>query len=837
MESLFQSVDCHVRGDCYPSAISCNFICFRFQRPSATIDVEAIEMSMVCARRQSVTSLIVIVVCFVVCFRECLPGTVLMTTTSGIDFQVDKGLVDGNYSDGKTRSWRLDNGQLGLNQINSRRRNKLPDTLKLREFLQKEYKGKPMSTGLSIQTNFTNSCPLPAFCKCVKKMREMMCTGNIPFIPVPPTYVTSFSFSRASFGTLTKQTLANITNVSLSCLKLSHSEITHIEKDVFVDLKFREGAKLDLSGNNRLFVTELEIAFCGLASSNVSALQLDYMDFKTFPSGLFDCLLGSKIRSLSLRHNSFVTFSGQVLSPLEELTTLNLTYNNLTCLQDVDGFRNLTFLELRWNNFSQIPRLFKKISPDGSVYPKLLTLRLGSNRILGIAREDFLGLKNLKYLDLKFNYVRSLANNLVTEMPKLERLYLKHNNIRQIGSFAFNSSSLRYLDLSANVFRFSTTDTKNLFKLCPNMDVLYLTDNIMDINNTALAELFSPLAKLTRLIIENVRIYKRLPEPLFRVLPSLRELIASSNNVVDWTPAIFTEAKNLEKLYLDSNKITTISEKSFPKSFLANLKRLNLAGNPFACTCDLMWFRNWIRTTNVTVVALNHSSYKCYTPKEWKLKNLLSFNPTVESCTVKKPNMPLILGASLGTFFVAAVVAGVVLVRFRMHIRYCCFLTRSRLKGYTEIEETEDYNYDAFVVYSAWDPNWVIQELLTKVEEEEGFKLCLYDRDFIPGTDIVDNIMVNMEASRKVILVLSDHFAASEWCKWELKMAQHKLLDERKEILILVKLGDIKHCNMTNRLMILMRDKIYIDWSDSELGRDLFWQKIIRALRRPSEPT
>ncbi|XP_064616863.1 toll-like receptor 13 [Liolophura sinensis] len=727
------------------------------------------------------------VTCFVVCFREC--RTVSMTTTSEIDSHVDTGIVDANNgSVDKTRTNRLVNAQAGLTLADTVDQEFLSSLhitrMKkgLSDDLQCGFDQKPANS--STTTNFDDSCPLSAFCKCTKSKREMKCTGNIPYIPVPPAYVTSVTVLRASFGTLTNQTLTNVTNVSLSCLNLSHSEITHIEKDVFLGLKFCQGAKLDLSGNNRIYLRDLKMAFCDLASSNVSVLQLDNMDFKTFPSGLLDCLLGSKIRSLSLRNNNFLTFSGQALSPLGELTTLTLTYNYITYLQDVEGFRNLTILGLRWNNFRQIPRLFKETSPDDNVYPKLQKLRLGYNRILEIAKEDFSGLRNLKHLELKFNYIRSLANNF-------------------------------------------TADTKNFFKLCPNLDVLYLTDNIMDINNPALEELFSPLSKLTRLIIENMGIYKRLLEPLFRVLPSLRELIASRNTISDWTPGVFTEAKKLEKLYMDSNNISTISEYSFPKSLLDNLKKLNLAGNPFACTCDLMWFRNWIRTTKVTIVALNHTCYKCYSPKEWKHKNLLSFNPTVESCTVKKLNLPLILAASLGTAAVVIAITVTVFVRYRMHISYCCFLTRSKLKG----------DYDAFVVYSATDRNWVIQELLARVEDEEGFKLCLYDRDFIPGTDIVDNIMVSMEASRKVILVLSDSFAASEWCEWELKMAQHKLLDERREILILVKLGDIQHRNMTNRLMLLMRDKIYIDWSDCELSRHMFWQKLIRALSRPSEPT
>ena len=46
-----------------------------------------------------------------------------------------------------------------------------------------------------------------------------------------------------------------------------------------------------------------------------------------------------------------------------------------------------------------------------------------------------------------------------------------------------------------------------------------------------------------------------------------------------------------------------------------------------------------------------------------------------------------------------------------------------------------DYVYDAFVSYcgSPETDRWVVRELLSHVESQMGFHVCVHHRDFIPG--------------------------------------------------------------------------------------------------------
>ena len=111
--------------------------------------------------------------------------------------------------------------------------------------------------------------------------------------------------------------------------------------------------------------------------------------------------------------------------------------------------------------------------------------------------------------------------------------------------------------------------------------------------------------------------------------------------------------------------------------------------------------------------------------------------------------------------------------------------------------DQREYNYDAFVIHSNSDSQWVIHQLRPQLEEsstgEEGanLRLCIHHRDWLGGRDITDNIVESIEASRKSLLIVSNAFAASSWCQFELTLAQTRLFEEDRDNLILVLLEEI----------------------------------------------
>ncbi|XP_064874114.1 toll-like receptor 13 [Oncorhynchus nerka] len=142
------------------------------------------------------------------------------------------------------------------------------------------------------------------------------------------------------------------------------------------------------------------------------------------------------------------------------------------------------------------------------------------------------------------------------------------------------------------------------------------------------------------------------------------------------------------------------------------------------------------------------------------------------------------------------------------------------------------YQYDAFVSYNTHDEPWVPRELLTELEGQQGWKLCLHHRDFQPGKPIIENITDAIYWSRKTICVISRHCLESEWCSREIQVASFRLFDEQKDVLILVFLEEIADQQLSpyHRMRRLLKRKTYLSWPRAGEYAGVFWQKLRVAL-------
>jgi uncharacterized membrane protein YgcG len=92
-----------------------------------------------------------------------------------------------------------------------------------------------------------------------------------------------------------------------------------------------------------------------------------------------------------------------------------------------------------------------------------------------------------------------------------------------------------------------------------------------------------------------------------------------------------------------------------------------------------------------------------------------------------------------------------------------------------EREEAER-PYDAFVSYSSLDEDFVVTELAPRLENgHKRFRLCLHYRDFPVGASIAETIVRSVESSKRVILLVSNNFLNSEWCKFEFQTAHQQV--------------------------------------------------------------
>ncbi|XP_033108561.1 toll-like receptor 3, partial [Anneissia japonica] len=327
------------------------------------------------------------------------------------------------------------------------------------------------------------------------------------------------------------------------------------------------------------------------------------------------------------------------------------------------------------------------------------------------------------------NYINQ---NAFSRMKTLKKLYLNHNNLNLLLRmdspvlFLNGLSELRLLDLSSNGFSNIHVDS-------------------------------------------------------FADLRSLNNLYISHNKLMTLSNNLFKPTVRLQYLDLSNNKFNLFNQSMFQNS-MPHLEKMAAGGsNPFACTCDLEWFRNWIDSSKVSIVDINECI--CDSPPAYRNKPILSFHPQDLNCDHK---IPLYIWIVIGTGLILTIIITIAIVKKRYYIKYLYYVVRAHTKGYQPLDnEDNNYVYDAFVSHSSEDEKWV-KDMREKLEKENGFKLCFHKRDFDIGKPIATNIIESIDASRHTICVITEAFLDSGWCKYELQFALSRLFKERKEVIILI---------------------------------------------------
>ena len=85
--------------------------------------------------------------------------------------------------------------------------------------------------------------------------------------------------------------------------------------------------------------------------------------------------------------------------------------------------------------------------------------------------------------------------------------------------------------------------------------------------------------------------------------------------------------------------------------------------------------------------------------------------------------------------------------------------------------------------------------------------------------------MESMGNSRIAMIVLSNSFCGSRWCKFELNIARDRWLNKESETLLPVMLGDLESKHLTGDMRALISTTTYVKWTDDHVAQRLFWEK------------
>ncbi|NXD13829.1 SLIK4 protein, partial [Nothocercus nigrocapillus] len=211
----------------------------------------------------------------------------------------------------------------------------------------------------------------------------------------------------------------------------------------------------------------------------------------------------------------------------------------------------------------------RNIESMAELVPKPLNakkLHVNGNYIKNVDTADFSEFEGLDLLHLGSNRISVIKGEVFRNLTNLRRLYLNGNQIERLSPEMFAGlHNLQYLYLEYNVIKEILAGT---FDLMPNLQLLYLNNNLL----------------------------RSLPAYVFAGAPLAR-----------------LNLRNNHFMYLPVSGVL---------DQLKSLTQIDLEGNPWDCTCDLVALKLWLEKLNEGIVV---KELKCETPVQFaniELKSL-----------------------------------------------------------------------------------------------------------------------------------------------------------------------------------------------------------------------
>ncbi|XP_063964808.1 protein toll-like [Lytechinus pictus] len=559
-------------------------------------------------------------------------------------------------------------------------------------------------------------------------------------------------------------------------LDLSYNFITSITEKVFhTDYLLSPLLSVNLN-NNRLESLPKNILRWG---RRLTVVDLSYNSLETLPNGLFD-IRSNPLGKLRLAGNQLVVkLSGNPFSCDCRLSWFRLYDGQDVWISDHDDIECFSPPKLQGLSlFSVNPNQFECPLPD-SACPKPCKC-YETVSIQGIDRTPH-------------------------KMIFVECKYANFSHI-PLG-IPINTSSLEFTGNKLKTLRETMLNTrlsmlKNLtFSMC----------NIEKIESGAFRTLNSVLS--LKLDGNNFNVTKG----IFQGLTQLNTLYLNNSSIRTIAEGVFLDTPSLTQVYLHGNLLTVLpASHSLPKS----LEIMSLQHNPLVCSCNLIPYQGLTRYTPGVV---GNATCK---QKGNAFVILGQVNPSY--CTKGGINPIHTVLISLGAI---TGVISVVFICFVIYKKNETLIKLMLLEYFPEDLSEEDANkpFDVFISYSQLDDEFVLRYLvpLLENEEEASYSICLHHRHFIPGDTIANNIVSAVAQSRRVILVLSKNFLESDWCMYEFRMAHLQALQDRRNTLLIITLGDICEDSLDPDLKAHVKTTTYLESSDSK-----FKYKLFLALKR-----
>ncbi|KAG7502159.1 Toll-like receptor 7 [Solea senegalensis] len=536
--------------------------------------------------------------------------------------------------------------------------------------------------------------------------------------------------------------------------------------------------------------------------------------------------------------------------------TLDVSRNNIFFLQaKFLNLGDLRCLNLSGNAMSQ--------SLNGSEFSYLTNLQyldFSLNRLDLLYSTAFEELTSLVILDISNNnyYFESegLTHmlNFTRNLKNLKVLLMNHNKISTSTNTELESQSLERLEFRDNrldmLWRDGDTRYFKYFKKLVNLTVLDISHNNL---NFIPEQVFSSLPdKLSELYIKFNKLKSFAWEKL-QFLHSLQVLDLSGNSL-ETVPVLSHCTKSLKKLILHKNKIQKLGQdflkgaynlkyldlsfnsiqhiESFPDS-VNEMDMLLLHNNRFLCNCNVTWFVTWLNSTTVTIPRLA-TDVTCAAPGAQRGHPLIS----VDLLACQHNYLSIILYTIMTSLVLSFLTLSISSHLFLWDVWYIYHFCRAKIKVYDRLYSQRSV-YDAFVIYDKEDlavSEWVMKEMCVQLEScgDHSVTLCLEERDWIPGTPLIDNLSQSIHRSKRTVFILTNKYIKSGKFKTAFYLAHQRLMDEKNDVIVLILLEKVP-CNSK---YLSLRKKLYkrsvLEWPTNPQAQPYFWFSLRNVLATES---
>ncbi|XP_046551152.1 toll-like receptor 4 [Haliotis rubra] len=641
------------------------------------------------------------------------------------------------------------------------------------------------------------------------------------------------NFTENHLGVLSRETFTNVTAVQI--LTLKNNKIASIHVDAFELL--RNMTCLDLSGNSlcedKFLLLNMTRA---VGNTRVQLLLLERIGLNDTSMEQLRHIASHALRRVVISDNTITHLDLSIFENNPNLTAISAEYCKIQSTTFIP-LPSLTELNLRYNYMKEIPDFCK---PTNQSIPRLASLNIDRNKLQLLNSSKFDCLRNLKHLFISRNDLQYINLNTFSTLPNLMEVFLQvslacismeeEKPYQRIHAYSFNNSRLTTIVLQGCQLKFHMDVSSHAFAGCSGLLHLDLSGNYLDrVTEDNMIVLLGNLSSLRSLNLAKCGL-PSIPRVISQKLHGLQRLNLYENNINYVRVDTFKKLTQLKRLYLNGNRFVFLSKDAFFKTFLSQLEIFDLSENRISCTCENLWFIQWLQergSSNSSPIHGKH--YTCASPSDMQGQLITSSQLSTQRCLISPLLFPSVV--IMSGLIVLAILVITFIHRWRWRLRYCIYMLRYKKRRHGG-QERMTFVYDAFVMYADADSLWVRSQLMTNIETTQRLTLCIHERDFIPGQYIVDNIVTSMEKSNKVILVLSNNFSESPWCQFELTLAQKRAMEQDHGYLVVIRLDEVHDRNMTPSLYALLQTTTYVSWPTEEDDRPLFWDRIGRCLQQ-----